>query len=272
MNLGNRRFVSGKSIFARRDNKAVARVVNNQEPFAAIMSCSDSRVPNEIVFDEGIGDLFISRTAGRVPGEASYRTIEFGTAVLSSKLIVVLGHSECGAVKAAMGEPENVPGAISYLISSIREGIEGYDTGGPGDRTGEAVKRNVVHQVNPLRKRQPVLSRAYRDKKVIILGEVDDLATGKVTYIPETLARAPVDPAIFNVNQVLPGTLVRPAGVAGPCRPGGVATLSAGRGSRRRGWNRIALWRTSCAPARVLEINKKAPEENLESLNLWWTV
>lgn len=208
LNLGNRRFIAGKSIHPRQDSNTVLKASKGQEPFAAIMGCADSRVPNEIIFDQGLGDLFVVRTAGQVPGEASFGSLEFGVAVLKTKLVVVLGHSECGAVKAAMANPESVPGSISYLINSIRAGIEGYDEKKPGhehgDLTQKAVEMNVVHQVNELRKRQPVLSRAFKAGQIIIVGGVYDLSTGKVTYIPETLKGTPVDPAIFDVTKRLP--------------------------------------------------------------------
>ncbi|MDX2065123.1 MAG: carbonic anhydrase [Fimbriimonadaceae bacterium] len=204
LNLGNRRFVAGKSVHPRQDDSVLAKLANKQEPHTIIMSCSDSRVPNEIVFDQGLGDLFVIRTAGQVPGEASYGTIEFGVAVIKTKLVVVLGHTECGAVKSSMGEPANVPGAISYLINSIREGIEGHEKHTGSDMTTKAVEMNVVHQVNQLRKRQPILSRAVKNNEIIIVGGVYNLATGKVTYIPETLKGTPVDPAVFNVNLRLP--------------------------------------------------------------------
>jgi carbonic anhydrase len=212
LNLGNRRFVAGKSVHPRQDDSVLAKLASKQEPFAMIVACSDSRVPNEIVFDQGLGDLFVIRTAGQVMSEASFGTIEFGAAVIKTKLIVVIGHSECGAVKAAMSDPESVPGAISYLINMIREGIEGFETKPGADKTAVAVEMNVIHQVNEIRKRQPVLSRAFKNKEVIVVGGVYNLATGKVTYIPETLKGTAVDPAIFDVTKAFPGSIVNRKG------------------------------------------------------------
>ena len=99
---GNKRFVEGKSIRPRQDAETIKKLENGQQPFATIVGCSDSRVPNELIFDQGIGDLFIIRTAGQVSAAASYGSMEFATLKLKTKLILVLGHTECGAVAAAV--------------------------------------------------------------------------------------------------------------------------------------------------------------------------
>ncbi len=200
LNLGNQRFVAGKSIHPRQDQVALAKLANKQEPFAAIVACSDSRVPNEIVFDQGLGDLFVIRTAGQVAGEASFGTLEFGVAVLKTKLVVVMGHTECGAVKAAMDVPENPPGAISFLINSIRQAIEPV-TSKEHATLDEGIEANVLAQVNAIRRRQPVLSKAFKQGEIIVVGAVYNLSTGIVTYLPETLKGTPVDPAVFDVTR-----------------------------------------------------------------------
>jgi carbonic anhydrase len=202
LNIGNRRFIGGKSIHPRQGPEIVKSVAKGQEPFAIVMGCSDSRVPNEIIFDQGVGDLFVIRTAGQVPAESSFGTIEFGVAVLKSKLIVVLGHTECGAVKAAISLPENPPGSISYLINSIRTAVESVESQ-PGDKVLNATRANVVEQVNSIRRRQPVMAKAIKTGEIIVVGAIYDLETGKVNYIPETLKGTPVDPAKFDVGAPL---------------------------------------------------------------------
>ncbi|EIM78031.1 carbonic anhydrase [Nitritalea halalkaliphila LW7] len=123
---GNKRFVEGKSIHPRQDADVINTLSKGQAPFATIVGCSDSRVSAEILFDQGFGDLFVTRTAGQVMAQASYGTIEFASGVLGTKLIVVLGHSYCGAVDAAIKLPENPPGHVVTLINSIKPATKRY--------------------------------------------------------------------------------------------------------------------------------------------------
>jgi carbonic anhydrase len=187
---GNRRFVEGKSLRPRQDSMALHSTENGQKPFAVIVGCSDSRVPNEIIFDQGVGDLFIVRTAGQVMAEASYGSIEFAHLALGSKLIVVLGHKKCGAVDAAIQKPDNPPGHIVTLINAIKPAAE-KSKYMAGDRLDNAIKQNVVEQVNELRELESVLSKRYKSGEILIVGAVYDLATGKVEFLPETLTGLP---------------------------------------------------------------------------------
>lgn len=187
---GNRRFVEGKSLKPRQDSVHLHSVENGQKPFAVIVGCSDSRVPNEIIFDQGVGDLFIVRTAGQAMAQASYGSIEFAHLALGSKLIVVLGHEKCGAVDAAIKRPDNPPGHIVTLINAIKPAAE-KSRNMPGDPLHNAIYQNVINQVNELRDLEPVLSKKYKEGKVLIVGAVYDLSTGRVNFIPETLASLP---------------------------------------------------------------------------------
>lgn len=180
---GNRRFVEGKSLHPRQDLLRVKEVAAGQKPFAIIVGCSDSRVPNEIVFDQGLGDLFIVRTAGQVSSYASWGSIEFAEEVLGAKLIVILGHTKCGAVKAAVETPE-VPGHIVTLINAIKPAAE-LVRGLPGDIVENAVRMNVALQVKQLRSLEPVLAKRVREGSIKIVGAVYDLETGKVSLVPE---------------------------------------------------------------------------------------
>lgn len=186
---GNRRFMEDKSIRPRQDRSALTSTEKGQKPFAVIVSCSDSRVPNEIIFDQGVGDLFIIRTAGQVMAEASYGSIEFATAVLGSKLIVVMGHQSCGAVDAAIKRPD-VPGHIITLVNSIKPAAQKAKAMG-GNMLENAIRQNVIEQVNELRDLDPVLSKKYQNGEVLIVGAVYNLKTGKVEFIPETLNNLP---------------------------------------------------------------------------------
>jgi len=114
------RFADGASVKPRQTPEDLKAFEAGQKPFATIVGCSDSCVPNEIIFDQGVGDLFITRTAGQVMAQASYGTIEYGTEVLKSRLIVVLAHQSCGAVGAAMQLSANPPGHVVTLINAIK--------------------------------------------------------------------------------------------------------------------------------------------------------
>ena len=187
---GNKRFVEGKSIRPRQDAETIKKLENGQQPFATIVGCSDSRVPNEMVFDQGLGDLFIVRTAGQVSAAASYGSMEFATLKLKTKLIVVLGHTECGAVAAAVSRPENVPGHIVTLINEIKPAVA-KSSHLPGDPVNNAVKQNVIDQVNELRDLEPILHKKYIDGEILIVGAVYDIHTGKVEFLEETLLNLP---------------------------------------------------------------------------------
>lgn len=187
---GNKRFEKSHSIHPRQDPGLIKRLSDGQSPFATIVGCSDSRVSSEILFDQGFGDLFVARTAGQVMAEASYGTIEYAYLTLGTKLIVVLGHSGCGAVGAAIKRPENPPGHIVTLINAIKPAALEVEKM-KGDVLENAVRRNVVNQVNELRQLESVLSRAYDKGDILIIGAVYNLATGHVEFLEETMSGLP---------------------------------------------------------------------------------
>ena len=187
---GNRRFIEGKSIRPRQDAETIKKLEAGQQPFATIVGCSDSRVPNELIFDQGLGDLFIVRTAGQVSAAASYGSMEFATLKLKTKLIVVLGHTECGAVAAAVQRPENVPGHIVTLINEIKRAVA-KSSHLPGDPVNNAVRQNVIDQVTDLRDLEPILHKKYIDGEILIVGAVYDIHTGKVEFLEETITNLP---------------------------------------------------------------------------------
>ncbi len=183
---GNLRFVSGKSIRPRQDINRIKEVAEGQKPFAIIVGCSDSRVPNEIIFDQGLGDLFIVRTAGQVSAAASYGSIEFAEEVLGAKLIVVLGHTKCGAVAAAVNVPE-VPGHIVTLINAIKPAAAKAKAMGGANIVENAIKENVRMEVQQLRDLEPVLAKRVREGSIKIVGGVYNLETGTVEWLKDTL-------------------------------------------------------------------------------------
>jgi carbonic anhydrase len=191
--IGNKRFYENKSIYPRQTDADLKNTESGQKPFATIIGCADSRVPNEIIFDQGVGDLFITRTAGQVMAEASYGTIEYSTEVLNTKLIVVLGHESCGAVDAAMKLPENPPGHVVTLINAIKPASMIAKSANLGDdeTLDLAIRQNVIEQVNLLRNLEPVLSRRFEKGEILIVGAVYDISSGKVEFIEETISSLP---------------------------------------------------------------------------------
>lgn len=187
---GNKRFLENKSIRPRQDAESLRLLENSQAPFAIIAGCSDSRVPNEIIFDQGLGDLFIIRTAGQVSSAASYGSMEYAAAILKSKLLVVLGHTECGAVAAAVKRPKNVPGHIVTLINDIKPAALKCE-GMKGDHVENTVRQNVIDQVANLRGLEPTLSELYSNGGLLIVGAIYDINTGKIEFLKETLKNLP---------------------------------------------------------------------------------
>lgn len=193
LKAGNKRFVEGKTIHPRQSPERIREVAKGQKPYAIIVGCADSRVPNEIIFDEGLGDLFIVRTAGQVSAAASFGSVEFAEAVLGANLIVVLGHTECGAVAAACNYQKPVPGHIITLVNAIKPAamrVEQQVKAGQikqDDFVNATVRENVKTQVEQLRNLEPILANAVRTGEVKIVGAVYHLATGVVEFLPETL-------------------------------------------------------------------------------------
>ncbi|MFO0869673.1 MAG: carbonic anhydrase [Pirellulales bacterium] len=171
---GNRRFVQGASLAPHRDVHRLREVAPRQTPFAAFLGCADSRVPIEIVFDQGFGDLFVTRIAGNVASTENIASLEFATHVLGCSVLFVLGHTSCGAVTAA-ARREPVPGQISSLFQLIR----------PAVRTAQgnvelAIRENVRVQATTLVEASTVISTLVAQRKLIVAGGIYDLTTGRV--------------------------------------------------------------------------------------------
>jgi carbonic anhydrase len=175
---GNARFVSGQGTSCEHD-LALLKEHNaeKQEPFAAVLSCADSRVPVELVFDQSIGHLFVTRVAGNFVTPEIIGSLEYGAAVLGTVALLVLGHAHCGAVKAAIGGKE-VPGQISSLYAHIRPAV---DQAGPDLEA--TVRANAKIQASLLRKASPVLAGLIKEKKLKIVAGYYDLESGKVTLL-----------------------------------------------------------------------------------------
>lgn len=173
---GNQRFAANQLTSIAHDLAIMKeRTVNKQEPFAAVLACADSRIPVELVFDQTIGHIFVTRVAGNVVTPEIIASLEFGVAVLGIKALLVIGHSNCGAVRAAM-KTDTVPGQISVLYQRIQPAIE--QSGGNFDK---AIKANARIQAELLRTSSTVIRDATKAGKLRIESAVYDLATGKVS-------------------------------------------------------------------------------------------
>jgi carbonic anhydrase len=175
---GNRRFVESRMTSFDEDLAILKqKTAGKQEPFAAVLSCADSRVPVELVFDQSIGHVFVTRVAGNVASSEVIASLEYGAAVLGTKLIVVLGHSSCGAVKASI-DAKPVPGQISGLYRYIRPAVDQA-----GTDVDAVSKANAKIQAAILREASPVLAGLIEKKGLKVLASFYDLASGKVEIL-----------------------------------------------------------------------------------------
>jgi carbonic anhydrase len=173
---GNKRMVANQPISIEQDLTVLREhTADKQEPFAGVLACADSRVPVELVFDQTIGHLFVTRVAGNMMTPEVIASLEYGVAVLGIKALLVLGHSGCGAVKAAM-KADAAPGQISVLYQHLRPGVA--RSGGNIDK---AIEANAQIQAELLRTSSPVIRDAIKAGELRVEAAVYDLATGKVT-------------------------------------------------------------------------------------------
>ena len=183
---GNQRFMKGTATSPRRAPGDFLPLAQGQRPEAVIVSCADSRVPPELVFDQGVGDLFVVRVAGNVVAKAGppvKGSIEYGVAELGVSLVMVLGHTECGAVKAAikhLDDKDALPGALGRLVNSIKPAVA-RAKGMPGDFLDNALRANVAIGVEQLRGLQPIVAPAVQSGRIKVVGAMYDLRAGSVT-------------------------------------------------------------------------------------------
>lgn len=177
LKVGNGRFISGQIISPRRQSEIRALYITGQNPYCAILACSDSRVAPEIIFDQGIGDLFVVRLAGNVASESAIESLAFASDVLKISLIVVVGHQNCGAVNAAW--QHSADDDLGQIATLIEPALEGKGT------LQEATIANVRAQVAVLNA-QPILKKRINQKNLRILGAYYDFESGKVNFFEVT--------------------------------------------------------------------------------------
>ncbi len=182
---GNKRFVSGQLVHPGRRPEDFAALAEGQAPLAVIIGCADSRVAPELVFDQGVGDLFVVRVAGNIisgAGPIVKGSIEFAVAELGARLIMVLGHSQCGAVKAAIEHidaNDALPGSIGDLIDPIRPTVAAVKDR-PGDKLVNVTRANVERGVERLKQLDPIVSKFAKTGELKVVGATYELRTGVV--------------------------------------------------------------------------------------------
>lgn len=184
---GNERFASGKTNLTPRTPADFARDVQGQAPPAIILSCADSRVPPEFVFDQPIGGLFVLRVAGNLVGSGPILlgSLEFAVAELGARLIVVMGHSLCGACQAAIEHIENndqLPGSIEGLVDYIRPVVRKVGKA-PGDKLVNVTKENAIQNAKRLETLGPILPEFVKKGELQMVGAYYEMSTGKVEFL-----------------------------------------------------------------------------------------
>ena len=191
LQAGNRRFASGAASGDTRTSETRrAELLGGQHPFAIILGCSDSRVPAEIVFDQGLGDLFVIRVAGNVVAPSQIGSVEFAAEQFGTRLVVVLGHSQCGAVAATLEQLERPTEArspnLKAIVDRIRPSVEPLLAGGHGQHRDvllqSAVRANVLAAADRLRHGSEILERLIGHDGLLVVGAEYSLETGVVDF------------------------------------------------------------------------------------------
>jgi carbonic anhydrase len=200
---GNRRFVTGQSSTAALSRSAREALVAGQEPFAIILGCSDSRVPAELVFDQSFGDLFVIRVAGNIVAPSQVGSVEFAASRFGTRLVVVMGHSQCGAITATLEELQGLATSQSRnlrsIVERVRPSVETLLNGrrdiDPDALIRGAVRANVRASVNHLRHGSELLERLIPEIGLLVVGAEYSLETGVVDFfenIPDAAEIRPV--------------------------------------------------------------------------------
>jgi carbonic anhydrase len=184
---GNARFVKGK-LMERDLHDQIKETANGQYPFAAIVSCIDSRIPTEVVFDQGVGDIFNARIAGNFINEDILGSLEFACKLAGSKVIVIMGHTSCGAVKGACDNAEL--GNLTQMLDKIMPAVDAISTPEGTDRSSsnldfvnKVAVKNVEMTIENIKKQSQVLDEMYQNGEIDIAGAMYDVKTGIVTFI-----------------------------------------------------------------------------------------
>jgi len=184
LKAGNQRFIAGKLQHPHQNPKRRAELVTGQRPFAIVLGCADSRTSPEVLFDQGLGDLFVVRVAGNILNDHVLGSIEYAVEHLGAQLIVVLGHQHCGAVQAAketLDSKAEAPAHLNSLVTAIQPAVEATR----GADLEATIKANIENVVQSLRSSEPVLKKEVKAGAITVLGAYHDLGTGAVAFTEE---------------------------------------------------------------------------------------
>jgi len=185
---GNKRFMAGHPVHPTETLQRIRDLKKGQNPFAVIVGCSDSRVPPELIFDQGLGDIFSIRTAGNIIGDYELGSIEYAIEHLGCKFIVVLGHENCGAIKAFIENPntlnqhDHIKNIIEYIKDEMEEkSLSEIDK----HQVDKAVRANIMHGVHLLQNSEPILKTLIDKKEIAVVGAYYDFDKGQVLILDE---------------------------------------------------------------------------------------
>lgn len=182
---GNNRFANMHALHPHETAARLREIAEGQHPFAAVVCCSDSRVPPEVVFDQGLGDLFVVRTAGNLMGGLEIGSIEYAVEHLGVKQVVVMGHKECGAIKA-FAEGGEVPGHIKDIVDSIKAEKEiQLIPANDQHLLDDCIRANILHGIHQLTQQSPIIAEKIRKGELQICGACYDIRRGIVELVKE---------------------------------------------------------------------------------------
>jgi carbonic anhydrase len=184
---GNERFAQDKPLHPDQSKKRIKEITSSQHPFAIVISCSDSRVPPELVLDQGLGDLFVIRTAGNIIGEYEMGSIVYALENFNSPLIMVIGHEDCGAIKAYVNHmDEHLPGRTQCIIEYLKNEPEeqALDKNSP-NFIDAAVRANIQHGVGVIKKMDTSITKLVSTDNLKIVGAIYHMESGKIELLPE---------------------------------------------------------------------------------------
>lgn len=185
---GNKRFMAGHPVHPDETLQRIRDLKKGQDPFAIIVGCADSRVPPELIFDQGLGDIFSIRTAGNIIGDYELGSIEYAVEHLGCKFIIVLGHENCGAIEAFIENPDttNQHDHIKNIIEYLNEEIEEKSLSeADKNQLDKAARANILHGVHLLQNSEPVLKPLIDKKEIMVVGVYYDLDNGQVLFLDQ---------------------------------------------------------------------------------------
>lgn len=193
LKTGNAKFAANPEEALPITSARRTELVNGQAPFASVLSCADSRVPPEVVFHTGLGDLFVVRSAGEVTDKSVIASLEYAAEHLHSPLIVVMGHESCGAVKAAMETPasKSLGVNLDYLLKAIRPSVAATASEPETGRLRAAILKNVEESINDLIEGSPMLKKMVEEGEIGVVGAYYELGSGRVHFSEPVLKATP---------------------------------------------------------------------------------